>query len=131
MTLTETKLYFCIGESFTARTRGVCVCVCLPSLSNEQINQTKTKRFKKKKKKDTFRRQPSIYTLRQLACHSISHSVDYTQRRARPENHAGNPILCHIKCQGRSFRCCVITTETAGGDAEGGEGGWRKGETEG
>lgn len=34
-------------------------------------------------------------------------------------NHTGNPILCHIKCQGRAFRFSVITTETAGGEAEG------------
>lgn len=49
--------------------------------------------------------------------------MDYTPRGARPDNHAGNPILCHIKCQGRSFRCRVITAETAGGDGGGGEGG--------
>jgi len=35
------------------------------------------------------------------------------------ESHTGNLILCHIKCQGRSFNFTVITTETAGGDAQG------------
>lgn len=74
--------------------------------------------FGKKKKKeqvtDTYHQQPSIYILRLLACHSISHSMDYTPRGAWGENHSGNPILCHIKCQDRSFRFSVISTETAG-----------------
>lgn len=85
----------------------------------------------------TFHQQQSIYPLWLLSSHSISHSVDYTPRGARPDNQAGNPILCHIKCQARSFRCRVIT---AGGDSGGrgewwggrwGGGHWRKGENEG
>lgn len=71
------------------------------------------KRWHWQRIKCVFHQQPFIYTLRLLACHSISHSVDYTLRGARGENHTGNPILCHIKCQGRSFRFSVITTETA------------------
>lgn len=111
----------------------VCVCASvlfLLCLVESQTIRQKQKRDLKKTKKTktkaqvtgTFHQQPSISTLRLLACHSISHSVDYTPRGARAENHAGNPILCHIKCRERSFRCCVITTETAGGDAEGGGG---------
>lgn len=100
---------------------GISVC---PSLSNE-LTGHQTQKKKKKSRSDTFHQQPSIYTLRLLACHSISHSVDYTPRGARGgENHTGNPILCHIKCQGRSFRFSVITTETAGRR-------WRRGEDEG
>lgn len=84
-------------------------------MNSQAIRQKK----KKEQVTDTFHQQPSIYTLRLLACHSISHSVDYTPRGAWGENHTGNPILCHIKCQGRSFRFSVITTETAGGEAKG------------
>lgn len=72
------------------------------------------KRRREEQVTDKYHQQPSIYTLRLLACHSISHSVDYTPRGAWGETHSGNPILCHIKCQDRSFRFSVITTETAG-----------------
>ena len=61
----------------------VCVCVSFPSLSNELTgHQTKKKERKTAQVPDTFHQQPSIYTLRLLACHSISHSVDYTPRGA-------------------------------------------------
>lgn len=89
---------------------------------NSQAIRRKRKKEKKREREqvtDTFHQQPSIYTLRLLACHSISHSVDYTPQGAQGENHTGNPILCYIKCQGRSFRFSVITTETAGGEAGG------------
>lgn len=95
----------------------MCVLSLLCLMNSQAIRRKKKKR--KEQVPDTFHQQPSIYTLRLLACHSISHSVDYTPRGARGENHTGNPILCHIKCQGRSFRFSVITTETAGGEAEG------------
>lgn len=38
----------------------------------------KEKKKETKKKQVTFHQQTSIYALRLLACHSISHSVDYT-----------------------------------------------------
>lgn len=61
----------------------LCVCVSFPSLSNELTGQqTKKKKRKTAQVPDTFHQQPSIYTLRLLACHSISHSVDYTPRGA-------------------------------------------------
>lgn len=108
MTLTKHKMCLCVGEFST--TRG-CVCYfCF--LSNELTGLWKKK--KKEQVTDTYHQQPSIYILRLLACHSISHSMDYTPRGAWGENHSGNPILCHIKCQDRSFRFSVISTETAG-----------------
>lgn len=67
----------------------------------------------------TAHQQPSIYTLRLLACHSISHSVDYTPWGSCRENQGRNPILCHILCQSRSFKFSVITTDAAGGETGG------------
>lgn len=95
----------------------VCVYVCVLPVSFSLMN-SQAIRHNKEQVTDTFHQQSSIYTLRLLACHSISHSVDQTPRGARRENHTGNLILCHIKCQHRSFRFPVITTETAGAEAE-------------
>lgn len=105
----STKCVFALENS--APLEVVCVISAFCLINSPAFGK---KRKKKEQVTDTYHQQPSIYTLRLLACHSISHSVDYTPRGAWGENHSWNPILCHIKCQNRSFRFSVISTETAG-----------------
>lgn len=105
-----------------AETRPEISFLCFPFLSVSFIYWKKRAQVT-----NTFHQPQSIDTLWLLSSHSISHSVDYAPRGAQPDNQAGNPILCHIKCQARSFRCRVIT---AGGDS-GGRGAERKGENKG
>lgn len=114
MTLTKHKMCLCVGEFSTRASALDLEVVCVISVFCLINSPAFGKKRKKEQVTDTYHQQPSIYTLRLLACHSISHSVDYTPRGAWGENHSGNPILCHIKCQNRSFRFSVISTETAG-----------------
>ena len=98
----------------------VCVCVCpFPlCLMNSQAIRPKKKKEKQLRSQTHF---TSSHPFTRSGCWHATQLVTAwitLHEGLRGENHTGNPILCHIKCQGGSFRCSVITTETAGGEAE-------------